>query len=84
MVGVEIRDTHFKRDATNVTRCGGLVVNHLDGLIIIPLRLCPSDLLKVSVIIEYSLELPAEVIRSHPLGYMIIRYDLTQSSRAIG
>lgn len=84
MVGVEIRDTHFERDATNVTRCGGLVVNYVDGLIVIPLRLCPSDLLEVSVIIEHSLELPAEVIRSHPLGYMIIRCDLTQSSRAIG
>ncbi len=80
MVGVEIRDTHFERDAINVTRCGGLVVNDVDGLIVIPLRLCPSDLFEVSVIIEHSLELPAEVIRSHPLGYMIIHCDLTQSS----
>jgi len=84
MVGVEIRGTHLERDATNVTRCGGLVVNRVDGLIVVPLRLCPSDLFEVSVIINHSLELPAEVIRSHPLGYMIIHCDLTPSSQAIG
>jgi len=84
MVGVKIRDTHFERDATNVTRCGGLVVNNVDDLIVTPLQFCSLDLFEVFVIIEHSLELLAKIIQSHSLGYIIIHCDLTQSSQAIG
>jgi len=77
IVSIEIRDIYFERDTINVIRYRGLVVNNIDGLIIILLRLYPSDLFKVSVIIEYSLELLVEVIRSYLLSYIIIYYDLT-------
>lgn len=83
MVGVRIRKTHFEYDVTNETRCEGLVISSIEGLIIIPRQLCPSDLCEVSVI-DHSLELPAKVIRSHPLGYVIIHCDLTQSRHVFG
>lgn len=77
IINIEIRDTYFERDIINVTRYRGLVVNNIDDLIIIPLRLYPSDLFKVSVIIEYSLKLLIEVIRSYLFNYIIIYYDFT-------
>ena len=83
MVGVEIRDTQFERDATKVTHCGGIVINNVGGIIAIPWMFCGSELFRVSVILEHPLELPATVVQSHALGYTIIRCDFGRSVQDI-
>ena len=83
MIGVEIRSA--EHDPARLKRCGGLVIDFANGLIIIPAELCPSSsLFEVSVIIRHSFELPADVIQTHPLGYVVIRCHFEPFRHTIG
>ena len=73
---MEIRDVnHITPGAGRVRRCPGIVLNEVDGMVIIPSQLCPSGPLEVSVIVRDSVVCSANFIQTHPLRFTTIRCD---------